>query len=81
MCLLLNCSVEDLFSWKSEDKTGIYKDHVIQKLKRGQRKGNITNSLKQLPLDKLDEVRNYIDQGCKGQKVELKLPQPLTTHG
>jgi len=42
--------------------TGMYKDHVFQKLKRGQRKGNITNSLKNLPLDKLNDVRNYIEQ-------------------
>jgi hypothetical protein len=60
--LLLNCSIDDLFSWTNEEKTGIYKDHVIQKLKRGVRKGNITNSLKKLPLDKLNEVRNYIEQ-------------------
>ena len=62
ICLLLNCSIDDLFLWTNEDMTGIYKDHVIQKLKRGQRKGNIINSLKKLPPDKLNEVRNYIEQ-------------------
>ena len=62
LCLLLNCSIDDLFSWTNDDMTGIYKDHVIQKLKRGQRKGNITNPLKNLTLDKLNEVRSYIEQ-------------------
>lgn len=68
ICLLLNCSIDDLFSWKNNDKTGLYKNHELQKLKRGQRKGNITNSLKQLPLNKLNDVRNYIDQIAKAGK-------------
>ncbi len=72
ICLLLNCSIDDLFSWTNEDKTGMYKDHVFQKLKRGQRKGNITNSLKNLPLDKLNEVRNYIDQIAMTEKQNGK---------
>jgi DNA-binding Xre family transcriptional regulator len=69
ICLLLNCSVEDLFSWQSEDKTGMYKNHVMQKLKRGKSKGSITSKLKQLPLDKLNEVRNYIDQLSNNDKT------------
>jgi len=68
ICLLLNCSIDDLFAWKNNDKTGLYKNHELQKLKRGQPKGNITNSLKQLPLNKLNDVRNYIDQIAKAGK-------------
>jgi hypothetical protein len=70
--LLLNCSIDDLFSWNNEEKTGIYKDHVIQKLKRCVRKGNITKSLKKLPLDKLNEVRNYIEQITMTEKENGK---------
>lgn len=62
ICLLLNCSIDDLFNWKNEDQTGIYKDHVLQKLKRGESKGNIIGKLKQLPPDKLNDIRKYIDQ-------------------
>ena len=72
ICLLLNCSIEDLFSWTNEDITGMYKDHAFQKLKRGQRKGNITNSLKNLPLDKLNDVRNYIEQITMTEKEKGK---------
>ena len=65
LCLLLNCSVEDLFSWHNEDASGKYDKHPLLKLKRGEHKGNITNKLKSLPPDKLIEVRKYIDQLSK----------------
>jgi DNA-binding Xre family transcriptional regulator len=65
LCLLLNCSVEDLFSWHNETISPIYNNHPLRKLKRGERKGNITNQLKTLPLDKLNDIRNYIDQLSK----------------
>ena len=61
ICLLLNCTIEDLFAWINEDKTGIYKDHPLNKLKRGKSRGMITNKLKDLPLDKLEQVRTFLD--------------------
>jgi|DEB19_MinimDraft_2_1074335.scaffolds.fasta_scaffold04650_2 DNA-binding Xre family transcriptional regulator len=72
MCLALNCTIDDLFNWKFNDDTGRYNVHVLQKLKRGERKGNIVNDLKKLPLDKLEEVRNYIEQLSNNEKT-LKL--------
>ena len=68
LCLLLNCSVEDLFDWKPEKQTEKNKDLVLHKLLRGQRKGNITTKLKTLPLEKLNDVRKYIDQITKDQQ-------------
>jgi DNA-binding Xre family transcriptional regulator len=61
ICLLLNCTLDDLFSWENEDKTGIYKDHSLQKLKRVRKRGNIVGKLKTLPSDKLSQVRDFID--------------------
>ena len=65
LCLLLNCSVEDLFSWHNETASAMYVHHPLSKLKRGERKGSITNQLKTLPLDKLNDIRNCIDQLSK----------------
>ena len=61
ICLALHCSIDDLFAWSFEDKTNLYKDHPLQKLKRGKRKGNITHKLKDLTPEKLTEVRNFIE--------------------
>jgi DNA-binding Xre family transcriptional regulator len=65
ICLLLNCTIDDLFSWENDNKTGIYKDHSLQKLVRGKKKGNIVGKLKGLPVDKLNQVRDFIDTLAK----------------
>ena len=65
LCLLLNCSPDDLFSWRSDELSGSYNHPFLMKLNRGERKGNITSQLKSLPPDKLNEVRKYIDQISK----------------
>lgn len=68
LCLMLNCTVDDLFNWKTEDKAGMYKDHALQKLKRGQRSGNITRKIIDLPPEKLNELMDFIDQLSTPQK-------------
>jgi DNA-binding Xre family transcriptional regulator len=62
LCIALHCSVEDLILWtppkgmKNEDK------HPLAKLKARKQKGNISSALKDLPPDKLDVVREYIEK-------------------
>jgi DNA-binding Xre family transcriptional regulator len=65
ICLLLNCTIDDLFSWENDNKTGIYKDHSLQKLTRGKKKGNIVGKLKDLPVDQLNQVRDFIEELAK----------------
>jgi DNA-binding Xre family transcriptional regulator len=65
ICLVLNCTIDDLFSWSHENSTELYKDHALQKLKRGEKKGSIIKKLKDLPADKLNAVRNFIDDLAK----------------
>jgi len=68
LCMALNCTPDDIFKWSYKDESGLYKDHALQKLNRGKRKGLITQKLKQLPLDKMTEVRKYIDQILETEK-------------
>ncbi|MCZ8354938.1 MAG: helix-turn-helix transcriptional regulator [Cyclobacteriaceae bacterium] len=65
ICLLLNCTIDDLFAWENNDKSDLYKDHSLQKLKRGKKKGNIVGKLKNLPADKLSQVRDFIEELSK----------------
>lgn len=69
LCLLLHCSIDDIFNWKSDEKTSIHKDHPLNKIRRGERKGSITGKLKELSPDKLNEVRNYIDLLANNEKT------------
>ena len=67
ICLHLNCTVDDLCSWIPDDKNGDYKAHPLNKLRRIKIKENISHKIKGLTLDKLDQVRNFIDELEKGQ--------------
>jgi len=67
LCLLLNCSLDELFIWKQPPNTQISKDHPLQKLKPKQTGKLISEHLKELPLQKLEEVKNYIEQIRKDQ--------------
>ena len=62
ICLGLNCTIDDLFLWKPDKHTAELKNHPLQKLTQRERQGNIGQKLKQLPFDKLEQVRNYLDQ-------------------
>ena len=60
ICLHLNCTVDDLISWTPDSKRAELKNHPLNKLRRTQSKERISNKIKDLSLDKLDQVRNFI---------------------
>lgn len=62
LCLLLNCSINELFTWQPTENIQISNDHPLQKLKPKQTGKTISEHLKELPLNKLEEVKNYIEQ-------------------
>lgn len=61
LCLLLNCTPDDLFSW-SPDNNSVQTKPALKKLSGRQRKGSILNKLKQLPEDKLEQIRQFVDK-------------------
>ena len=62
LCLLLNCSINELFTWQKPPNTQVSENHPLQKLKPKKTGKPISEHLKELPLDKLEEVKNYIEQ-------------------
>ncbi len=69
LCLLLNCTPDTLFNWKYNDTTGIYKKHELNKLRHDENKGNILEKLKQLPSDKIEQIRNFIDNIAQEEEI------------
>ena len=61
LCFALHCSIEDLIVWEPKEMVNATK-HPLYKLKARQRKGNISTGLKYLPPEKVEELRNYIQQ-------------------
>jgi len=62
LCLLLHCTPNDLFDWKPDKNALTPDDHPIQALKRGDAPKYITEIVKDLPLDKLDQVESLLNQ-------------------
>ncbi|MBI1767430.1 MAG: helix-turn-helix transcriptional regulator [Bacteroidetes bacterium] len=61
LCLILNCTPNDLFSWTPDSKKNTDKT-ALQKLAGRTRKGSILGKLKTLPEDKLDQLRQLVDK-------------------
>ncbi|MGB4776566.1 MAG: helix-turn-helix transcriptional regulator [Daejeonella sp.] len=62
ICLALNCTIDDLFVWIPDEGPADLSKHPLQKLRQKEDTGNINQRIKNLPLDKLEEVKKYLDR-------------------
>ena len=61
ICLHLHCTIDDLFVWIPDSNNKTAEDHPLQKLAQKTTNQTITQKLKQLPFDKIEQINNYID--------------------
>ena len=64
--LLCNCTPNDLFVWVPDKETSDADSKPLQKLKAKPRGPNPVERIKQLPLEKLQELQQFIDKLEKG---------------
>jgi DNA-binding Xre family transcriptional regulator len=62
ICLLLKCTIDDLFVWIPDDNSSGLDNHPLQKLKPKADKENINQIIRQLPFDKLDAVKEFLEK-------------------
>jgi DNA-binding Xre family transcriptional regulator len=62
LCLLFNCTIDDLFIWKPDAATVQPERHQLHKLSNRKRKGLITAKLKGLSSDQLERVQDFLEQ-------------------
>jgi DNA-binding Xre family transcriptional regulator len=65
LCLILNCTPNELFTWSNAAKIPNLDKHAIQTIKYKGSSGNINQVLQQLPVNKLNELRNLVDNLTK----------------
>ena len=65
LCLILNCTPNELFTWSNTSKIPHLDKHAIQTIKYEGSSGNINQALQQLPVNKLNELRNLINNLSK----------------
>src|SRR3982750_2303225 len=56
LCLLLNCTPNDLFDWREDGKTVVHDTHALRTLTKPPPDTNIQTTLRELPLDKLEKL-------------------------
>ena len=67
ICLQLHCTIDDLFVWIPDSDNKPSANHPLQKLAQKTTNETITQKIKQLPFDKIQQINNYIDE-LKNQK-------------
>lgn len=65
LCVLLNCTPNDLFDWKPDQKNPIGEDHALNTLVKEEISLDLKKLLKDIPVEKLGEVENLL-KGLKG---------------
>lgn len=59
LCLALHCSVEELFVWHKPNNQSIPDDHPLGKLVLQNNQLSLAESLRTLPLNKLEELNRF----------------------
>lgn len=60
LCLLLNCTPNDLFDWREDSQTVVHDTHALRTLIK--QKNDIQTTLRELPLDKLEKLGEMLEQ-------------------
>ena len=60
LCLLLNCTPNDLFDWREDGKTVVHDTHALRTLAKPPPDTNIQTTLRELPLDKLEKLGDIL---------------------
>ena len=67
LCLLLNCTPNDLYEWKPDSGTSIAENHPLRALQKAEMPPPMSELIKDIPVEKLSEVQNLL-LGLKNQE-------------
>ncbi|MFN7118258.1 MAG: helix-turn-helix domain-containing protein [Saprospiraceae bacterium] len=62
LCLLLHCTPNDLFVWQKPTDAVVAENHPLHQLKPKPQEVNIMQKLQELPLDKLELVKQFVKE-------------------
>lgn len=62
LCLLLNCSPNDLFEWKPDKNTRVAENHPLKSLNKEKSAPKISQLVKDIPVDKLHRIEDLLKQ-------------------
>lgn len=60
MCVLLNCTPNDLFEWRSKPNETLTEDHALNSMKREGSPEDLSELIKKIPIDKLSQLDEFV---------------------
>lgn len=60
LCILLNCTPNELFEWSPNDLLDDRADHPLQKIRTREKKIEINKILSKMSLEKLEEIQQML---------------------
>lgn len=60
LCILLNCTPNDLFEWSPDNLLEDRTDHPLQRIRKREKRVEIAQLLSKLSLEKLEEVERLL---------------------
>lgn len=60
LCLLLNCTPDDLFVWQKPNDLKVSDDHPLRKLLAKAEDLNVLQKLQELPMEKLEQLKQFM---------------------
>ncbi len=61
LCILLNCSINDLFVYSNNNNANVAADHPLNKLTQQGTTINIAQTLQQLPYNKIKQLEKLVE--------------------
>lgn len=62
LCLLLNCTPNDLFEWRPGKNVSAPENHAIKALIKGKAAPPLSQIVKDIPIEKLDRIEGLLNQ-------------------
>lgn len=62
ICLMLNCTPNDLFDWKPDEETNPPESHALYNLQKNAEIKAFSEKLKDVPIDKLGQLNEIIEE-------------------
>lgn len=76
LCILLNCTPNELFEWTPDDLLDDRKDNPLQKIRKREKKLEISKILSRMSLEKLEEVEKMLQtEAPPPVEGELRIPK------
>jgi DNA-binding Xre family transcriptional regulator len=60
LCLLFNCTPNDLFEWKPDENQTVGENTALKSLVRDKTESEINQMVKELPLEKLEKMKTML---------------------